>query len=305
MLLWLVIAECDSMANVSSAKVSEGLRITAESQQLGELSSGQVVGFRASEQFIGGNNWCRAEVPASDWNLQSCSGGHQPRVRVKVLTYNLFWWNLFSLRGGNGRSSGRLLHDAGFPDPFDFMGFQECDDVSRVMADAGLKGTYDTVQGSHALGMAFRREAWQLLAQGEEDVAEDGRALWYGFRAVQWMRLLDKATGRKVFFVNHHGPLPLSSGGRCGGDATAFNMLRVIGEKAHVADAVIVVGDFNAVTASPVVATLAQRLARVFSGSAFGGVDHIFSCQGASVVGTYNLGSGGSDHDAICSVLDV
>ena len=77
-------------------------------------------------------------------------------LKVKVLTYNLFWWNLFGQRGGNGGSAGKLIKDAGSAAPFDLMGFQECDDVNRVLGDAGLTDTFGTVSPGHAVAIAYR-----------------------------------------------------------------------------------------------------------------------------------------------------
>ncbi|CAE7426276.1 unnamed protein product [Symbiodinium microadriaticum] len=249
--------------------------------------------WRVSDIVVGGHQWCRAHVPDSSWSL-SCKGG----LRAKVLTYNLFWWNLFGLRGGEGRRSGRLIASTAWPDPYDFMGFQECDDIERVVHDAGLQNEYTRIQGPHALGVAYRKATWQELGRGQSDIAEDRRDQWYGQRAVQWVRVKHRQNSRTVLFLNFHGPLPLSSGGKCGCEATAYNIMRVIGENAESNDDVILVGDFNSVTGSPTIQKLSERMHRVFSGNSHGGVDHIFSsCP--SVKGTWNLGTGGSDHDAL------
>jgi len=43
---------------------------------------------------------------------------------------------------------------------------------------------------------------------------------------------------------------------------------------------------------------------RLYTGASFGGVDHVFSnCGGSHVVSRRNLGSGGSDHDALDVVI--
>lgn len=66
-----------------------------------------------------GSGWCETPKPADDWSLFRTCGSEIP---VRVLSYNLFWWNLFGVRGGNDRSAGRLIESTG---PFDLMGFQE------------------------------------------------------------------------------------------------------------------------------------------------------------------------------------
>eukprot|EP00931_Biecheleriopsis_adriatica_P067753 TRINITY_DN4181_c0_g1_i1.p1 TRINITY_DN4181_c0_g1~~TRINITY_DN4181_c0_g1_i1.p1 ORF type:complete len:364 (+),score=44.17 TRINITY_DN4181_c0_g1_i1:97-1092(+) len=254
--------------------------------------------WRVGDELVGPGEWCQARVPHESWALR-CVGG----MRVKVLTYNLFWWNLFGLRGGDGRRSGRLISATGWPEPYDIMGFQECDDVTRIITDAGLHRQYAMLQGPHALGMAYRLAAWEELGRGEEHVAEDRHDQWYGQRAVMWVRLRQRATNLTLLFLNHHGPLPLSTGGKCGHEATAYNIMKVIGENADVNDNVVLVGDFNSVRDSSTVQKLSERMYRLFSGDSHGGVDHIFSSCG-EIVGTWNLGTGGSDHDALSTILN-
>lgn len=255
--------------------------------------------WRVSDIVVGGHQWCRAHVPDSSWSL-SCKGG----FCAKVLTYNLFWWNLFGLRGGEGRRSGRLIASSGWPEPYDVMGFQECDNIERIVQDAGLQNEYTRIQGPHALGIAYRKVSWRELGRGQADIAEDRRDQWYGQRGVMWVRLQHRDRSRTLLFLNFHGPLPLSSGGKCGCEATAYNIMRVIGENADPQDDVILVGDFNAVTHSATIQKLSERMNRVFSGNSHGGVDHIFSsCP--SVKGTWNLGTGGSDHDALSAMIEA
>lgn len=251
--------------------------------QSGWLTSGKLVG----------DGWCRAEEPASGWSLKSsCSGGTQ----LKVLTYNLFWWNLFGQRGGNGGSAGKLIAKNG---PYDLIGFQECDDVKRVLGDAGLLGTHAYVIGGHATAIAYEKAAWSLLSSGKDDVAEDRPEQHYGRRGVGWARLRHRASGKVVFAVNHHGPLPVNTGGKCGGKATAYNMLRVIGRNAEAGDMKVLMGDLNADKNSATQSALKDHMHRI----TYDWVDAIFaSCPGES---SRNLGNGGSDHDAIEAVFKI
>jgi len=227
---------------------------------------------------------------------------------VKVLTYNLYWWNLFKKRKGNWRSAGRLIAESSRDDEFDFMAFQECEDPERVLWDAkmeGLPGDYETIPGGHAIAIAYRKSAWTLLAAGAEEVGEDSKAQYYGKRSAEWARLQNE-NGLVVFFVNHHGPLPISAGGGCTGSAAALNMMQVIAGNAHQDDRIILVGDFNAKVDSSRIQELERRLHRVYTGTAMDGVDHVFSnCDIASAnVSARNLGSGGSDHDALSVVFN-
>lgn len=152
--------------------------------------------------------------------------------------------------------------------------------------------------------MAYRRAAWTQLATGQVDVSEDKPKQYFGRRAVQWVRLAHKDVGKTLFFLNHHGPLPVGTGGVCGPQVTAENILRVVAENSVQGDVVVVVGDFNSGVNSQVIQFMQSRLWHVFSGTFAGGIDHIFSnLDGEAIVKTMNIGQGGSDHDAIFAVL--
>jgi len=211
---------------------------------------------------------------------------------IKAMTYNLFWWNLYGLRGGEDGSASKLIAAAS-PD---MMGCQECDDILRVLSEGGLSQTYAAVSGPYALAMAYKTESWKPLGNGAEVVAEDQPGL-YGLRAVQWVRLRRKSDSRTVFLMNHHGPLAVNSGGVNGGVVTAENIVHVIGLNAQPDDGIILLGDFNAQQGSETVVHLELAYPRVYTGESFGGVDHFFSPL--TVVSTENLGNGGSDHDAL------
>jgi len=213
---------------------------------------------------------------------------------VRVLTYNLFWWNLFNRR--NGGDAGHLIAQNG---PYDFMGFQECDDIHRVLRLAGLSSSYATVFGSNLL--AYKKDTWENVASNySADVGKDGD--WGGkrwMRSVHFARLRHKQTGKVVFLANLHGPLPVNSGGMCGEEATAYNVLRVIAQNAQPGDAKIFIGDLNADGDSTTQRTLGHYMHRVYSHW----VDAIYSsCRGQ---GGKNLGSGGSDHDAIEATFEI
>jgi len=234
--------------------------------------------------------------------LKTCPPTAGAEIDVKVLAYNLYWWNLFDRNGGRGRSAGKLIARGAGSAGFDMMGFQECDDPGRVLADAeaeGLQGgDYEVVRGPHALAIVYKSSRWSLLGKGDENVGEDSKRQYFGKRGAQWLRAQDQSSGRTVFFVNHHGPLPVSSGGDCTGSATSINIMRLIAGNAHAEDAIVLLGDFNAQPSSSRIKELDARLHRVFSGTAIGGVDHIYSNCKAQASGT-NLGAGGSDHDAL------
>lgn len=230
---------------------------------------------------------------------------------VKVLNYNLYWWNLFEQRHGEDGRAGRKIATTNSPVEYDFMGFQECKDVERVHRDAkrhGLPEDYAVLSYVHediALGMMYNKKRWTKLTDGKEHVGIDSPKQFYGRRGVQWARF-ENEEGASVFFINHHGPLPVSEGGGCTGTATALNILRVIAQNAHADDAIVLVGDFNAQESSSRIHALSKFMNKVYSGTSMGGVDHIFTnCVEAAVLRTDNLGSGGSDHHALSAVLRI
>jgi hypothetical protein len=188
------------------------------------------------------------------------------------------------------------------------MGFQECDDIVRVLNDAiaeGLSDDYEAIQAERALAVIFKKSTWTLIGQGYEDVGEDAPGL-YGRRIAHFVRLRHNIhQERVVFFVNHHGPLPVSAEGSCQGEPTSYNILSMIAHNMLPGDDVILVGDFNAEASSSRIKALDARLNRVFSGIAMGGVDHIFTSVPGAAVQTANHGGGGSDHDAISAVLSI
>lgn len=247
------------------------------------------------------SRWCMSKAPAdSMWRPQADGTA----LQVKVLSYNLYWWNLFGKRGGNDNSAGNLIKQAVGSQPFDFMGFQECEDPVKVLGPVGLLSEYEAVQGDYAICMAYRKSAWSLIAKSSDDVAEDMPTQHYGRRAVQWIRLRHQTSGRTAFFMNHHGPLSVNSGGACGGESTANNLMAVVHLHAEVGDLVVLVGDFNSNAASTTIQYLWRQLTHVHVGDTWAGVDNIFSnVDPSDIVETHILGSGGSDHNAIAAVV--
>mmetsp|Transcript_103419 Transcript_103419/g.299200 ORF Transcript_103419/g.299200 Transcript_103419/m.299200 type:complete len:623 (-) Transcript_103419:281-2149(-) len=259
----------------------------------------------AEGAFLQRFDLCAARPVKPLWPVPGLPG---PPLQVKVATYNLFWWNLMDLRHGMRGSAGKLLSRFGKSQPFDVMGFQECINGVRVLQDGGLIGNYTLREvhegGSKDVCIAYRTDAWQELSFGHEDVAEDRKVQYFGNRTAQWVRLRHILTGRTLLFVNHHGPLPISTGGRCGGKAVAHNLLDLMVRVGKPKDLVILVGDFNAVRTSETIRTLEAHMTRIFTGAAFNGVDNIFTNAGSSsLILRQNMGSGGSDHDALGVVV--
>lgn len=248
--------------------------------------AGLTTSWKGHGPMLGRQNWCKAQKPHHTWTASHCPKG--PKLEINIMTYNLFWWSLYGVRHGAGGMASKLMGTTG---PFDMIGFQECDDVKRVVRE--IPGDlYAYVAGDHAVSMAYLKAKWTLVSSGKQDVNQDQ----WGRRIVHWTRLKHKSTGKVVFFMNHHGPL--GDAGYCGHESTAFLMLKQIGLHAKPEDEVIIVGDFNAVPHSMTVRHLEQHIPRIFSGRDFGGVDHFFSKCGKALE-KKNWGKGGSDHDAL------
>jgi len=245
---------------------------------------------------VGGDNWCAAVVPDDDFSLRACPNNG---MRVKALTYNLFWWNLFGQRHGNDGSAGKLVREAG---PFDIVGFQECDVPGWIMGDATMNVTkdWDYVRwGSNTL--AFRKTRFETVAVGDGEVVAQDFGHYSYRRGAHWVRLNEIGTGKKLFVMNHHGPLPVNTGGVCGGRATAYNLMRMIKENSQAGDGILLMGDFNAESWSETVQTLGDYMHHLMSDW----VDNFFSnCGKESVRESRSLGNGGSDHNAIMTVID-
>jgi len=268
------------------------------------------IGWNPTSNKLAINKWCEVGIPAKGWSPGKCS---KSGTKVSVLSYNLYWWYLFGKNNGKGswkdkktgkrmsedRSAGKLMIKNG---PFDIMGFQECADIKRILGDARLLSEVEYHAGHNAIANAWRKDTWKQLDSGYEDVSEDlMKAEWSGMRGVVWDRLQHKKNGDVVFFINHHGPLPDNSGGYCGSHAMVYNILRVIAQRAHKGDKVILVGDFNCMGASTVTDILAKHLKNSYHGRSFDGVDKFYhNCPNEiNVTRAKNWGTGGSDHDAL------
>mmetsp|Transcript_83136 Transcript_83136/g.209558 ORF Transcript_83136/g.209558 Transcript_83136/m.209558 type:complete len:453 (-) Transcript_83136:80-1438(-) len=269
---------------------------------LDELSLAEgPIEWSSSGATVGDGHWCQTSAPSDGWTLKHCSAGTDAGHEVKVLTYNLFWWNLYGVRHGNGDSASHLIQAMSHPVPFDVMGFQECEDGNRVLAAGGLAGQYQVfmfgpMSKTTALCMAFRKASFSLISQGQAWVAEDEASQYFGKRALQWMRLHHTVSGRTLFFANHHGPLRVGSGGKCGGGVTGLKLLTAIAQNAKPGDAIVLLGDFNAGPGSATLNQVGAKLKDFYPA----GIDNVFTnLPPQALVGKADIGNGGSDHDAL------
>jgi len=243
-------------------------------------------------------NWCESPAAPELWAPKL----PEDPTTVRVLSYNLFWWNLYNIHGG--LSADSLIKKTSTPEPYDVIGLQECEDPDKVFKPVGMDRVYSAFLGSRAVCVAYRTDKWKLLDNGEDEVAMDMRTEFYGHRVAQWVRLQHITNGMTMLFVNHHGPLSVNSGGTCGGRSTAHNLLKVMAKRGKEGDLLVLAGDFNANAASATVQSLWPHLHHVYNSPSFGGVDNIFANVASdAVLETNDLGSGGSDHHAISAVL--
>jgi endonuclease/exonuclease/phosphatase (EEP) superfamily protein YafD len=217
--------------------------------------------------------------------------------------------------------AGKNIAKAAESEAFDLMAFQECEDVSWPLRDAknaGVVDDYATIVWNvkpFMTAVAIRTSVFDILAQGKVEVADDSHHQYYGRRGVIWARLHHKPSGRYVFFVNHHGPTPVNTGGLCGNAATAYNILKVIATNAMVGDAVLLAGDFNAAwmiggfghSWEEEVGRIDCHLDHMFANPVnddMWGIDNFFaSC--AKLVNKTVLPKGGSDHYALSAVFEI
>lgn len=242
--------------------------------------------------------------PQPGFQIQIANPSPPVGKTLKVLTFNLQWWANFDkgfpdemhafLRTKGNPATALLAQHPGS----DMMAFQECGDVQWILQKAGLGNEYEARQGPEGVGIAWRKTEWQFLGDGWAYVSEDKMDNYWGRRGVQWIRAQHIQSKKNLLFLNHHGPLQISTGGTCGPEGTALNLLNAVQQNAQAGDAIVLVGDFNADGNSQTVQLVSGHLTKAMTGTAFGGVDNIFSNLGAATK-TLNLGAGGSDHQAL------
>mmetsp|Transcript_16052 Transcript_16052/g.31204 ORF Transcript_16052/g.31204 Transcript_16052/m.31204 type:complete len:138 (+) Transcript_16052:139-552(+) len=128
---------------------------------------------------------------------------------------------------------------------------------------------------------------------------------WHiGIKSGQWLPMAWLMWQRTALFLNHHGPLPIGTGGAWGPLSTARKILQIATQNGQPGDAVVLVGDFNAGGGSATLRELQTHLTHVYSGRFGGGIDNIFSNVKGNVISVQNLGTGGSDHDALSATED-
>ena len=170
-------------------------------------------------------------------NLESHSD-----VKFTVVTANCYWWKLFDKdHGQNGRLGKKLAANK----PIGLIGFQETEDVHRVLRDGGLTSHHQGQQFGNALAIAWDNNLFHAHHEnGKEQIGEDKPGLW-GKRYMAWRRFQHRATGQEIWFGVLHGPLPFETGGAWGNHATAKKIIDVKNATSKPGDLTIITGDFN------------------------------------------------------------
>lgn len=172
----------------------------------------------------------------------------------KVVTYNLYWWCVSGKNNAPGQSCPQFAGDKGFHQiwdkikqngPFDLLGFQECEDASKMFNGIGYGSTHAWQQGPADIGMGYDKTKFDALGEFNSTQVEADQ---WGPRYIAWIRLKQKEGGANIFFANTHGPLPGPRGSMDGkhGHLVAQNYIKAVADHIQPGDAMVVTGDFNA-----------------------------------------------------------
>merc|ERR1711953_319697 len=144
------------------------------------------------------------------------------------VSYNMEW---HKQGGTNGDNSvfGTLQRQL----PFDIVGFQEMEDVNKVIRQSTL-GNFQGYDSAAAI--AWNMGTFEKVGgPGQTQVGADR----WGSRYHSWVRLKHKSSGKNVLFTNTHGQWP-----RCPTEEGP-KWVSVMETNSHPGDIVLMAGDFN------------------------------------------------------------
>lgn len=227
-------------------------------------------------------------------NACAGSGGSAPAPSrrgpsIKVVSYNLFWWNAFKQ---NPEKSGSIVANIKNMQA-DALGLQECNDPGTITSRTGnMYGAVSPFKDNQ--GVMVKPGLFTVEAQGSRDLQARGK---WGARYVTWVKLRHAPSGRSMFLFNTHWCVHSGNGYTCDSGVRhtgAKNMLRAIREVAGTSSPVVITGDFNAGMGEPGPRELLQN---GFALAKHSGVDAIFYSQGHwSVVRASAGDAANSDH---------
>jgi len=219
-------------------------------------------------------------------------------TKIKVVSYNLFWWNAFQQNPSKG--SDIIANIKGMQ--ADVLGLQECNNAGSVTSRTG--NMYNAVSSfSDNQGVMTKPGVFSVLSQGSRDLQARGK---WGNRYVNWVKLRHLSSGRSFWVFNTHWCVASGNGYTCNGgvrQAGAKNMLRAIREVAGTTSPVVITGDFNAGMGEP---GIQEFLRNGFALARNSGVDAIFYSQSHWSVAAARTGSAsGSDHSPVIVDLQL
>lgn len=224
-------------------------------------------------------------------------GGSGAAARIKVVSYNLFWWNAF--KQNPSKSSGIIANIRGMQ--ADTLGLQECNDAGAVASRTGNMYTAVSPFNDNQ-GVMMKPGVFNVLAQGSRDLQARGK---WGNRYVNWVKLRHVVSGRSFWHFNTHWCVASGNGYTCNSGvraAGAKNMVRAIREVAG-SSPVVVTGDFNAGMGEQ---GIQEFLRNGFALARNSGVDAIFYSRAHwSVVGATVGSASGSDHSPVIVDLQL
>lgn len=232
--------------------------------------------------------------------IDQCNDVGFDPLYLNVVSYNLFWWCVSDQyrncqANADGAGFDKLYERIKLNHPFDLIGLQECNDVTKIVHNTGYADCLDyyqpPVKEGNDVAQAWNKNKYRKISEGTEVVAADR----YGKRRVNFVRL-EIRTGGTIFFANTHGPLEECAGeqGRKIGDA----YVEVINKHKHEDDIVVFTGDFNCGQFTDTMKQLNSRLSQAAVGNSYDGADHIYT-NGLKVLSKASVKGEPSDHQLL------
>lgn len=175
----------------------------------------------------------------SEPEVEPKAGSDSATPTIKVISYNLFWWNAFDQ---NAWKSDHIVDNIKDTLQADSLGLQECDEPETISSRTSYLPA-SPFKG--AQGVMVKPNLFQVVQSGSQDIQAAGK---WGARYVTWAELTHSPSGRTFWHFNTHWCVHNGNGRTCNSDTRnigAQNMLNVIREKAGDAP-VVITGDFNA-----------------------------------------------------------
>lgn len=199
-------------------------------------------------------------------------------IRAHVVSFNLEWWKVAQEDLFAGLN--KTINSFG---PYDLMGFQECDNITKVIQSFADPSSWALKQGPDDVAIAWNTKMFKKVKQGDAVIAKDS----YGNRYLSWAQLNIIGTDGNVFFANAHGALNVCNGTK--GQEVAANYVKVITENRNSkTDTLIFTGDFNCQSYDDVIQNLRKEYTDAAQASQFYyGMfepDHIFTDGGPKVI---------------------